>query len=66
MLPCWVIVQATGDLLGHYLFQKTDCAIRRKVGHGVIMSCFGQRNMIYTFFININDKKIALLLVFCL
>ena len=39
--------------LGHYLFQKTDCAIRRKVGHGVIVSCFGQRNMIYKFFINI-------------
>ena len=39
--------------LGHYLFQKTDCTIRRKVGHRVIMSCFGQRNMIYKFFINI-------------
>ena len=41
--------------LGHYLFQKTDCAIRRKVGHGVIVSCFGQQNMIYKFFINIKD-----------
>ena len=39
--------------LGHYLFQKTDCAIRRKVSHRVIVSCFGQRNMIYKFFINI-------------
>ena len=39
--------------LGHYLFQKTDCAIRRKVGHKVIMSCFGQQNMIYKFFNNI-------------
>ena len=43
--------------LGHYLFQKTDCAIRRKVGHGVIVSCFEQRNMIYKFFINIKTKK---------
>ena len=47
------LVQATENLLGHYLFQKTDCTIRRKVGHGVIVSCFGQRNMIYKFFINI-------------
>ena len=39
--------------LGHHLFQKTDCAIRRKVDHGVIVSSFGQRNMIYKFFINI-------------
>ena len=39
--------------LGHYLFQKTDYAIRRKVGLRVIVSYFGQRNMIYTFFINI-------------
>ena len=39
--------------LWHYLFQKTDCAIRRDVGHRVIVSCFGQRNMIYKFFINI-------------
>ena len=43
----------TGNLLWHYLFQKTDCAISRKVGHRVIVSCFGQRNMIYKFFINI-------------
>ena len=28
--------------LGHYLFQKTDCAIRRKDGHRVIVSCFAQ------------------------
>ena len=47
------IVQATGNLLGHYLLQKTGCTIRRKVGHRVIVSRFGQRNMIYTFFINI-------------
>ena len=39
--------------LGHYLFQKTDCVIKRKIGHRVIVSCFGQRNMIYKFFINI-------------
>ena len=26
------IDQATGNLLRHYLFQKTDCAIRREVG----------------------------------
>ena len=39
--------------LGHYLFQKTDCAIRGKVGRRIIVSCFGQRNMIYKFFINI-------------
>ena len=39
------IVQATGNLLWHHLFQKTDCAIRRMVGHRVIVSCFGQRNM---------------------
>ena len=32
--------------LGHYLFQKTDYAIRRKVGLRVIVSYFGQRNMI--------------------
>ena len=42
--------------LGHYLFQKTDYVIRRKVGHRIIVSCFGQRNMIYKFFINISDK----------
>ena len=41
------------DDLGDYLFQKTDCAIRRKVGLRVIVSYFGQRNMIYKFFINI-------------
>ena len=35
---------------GHHLFQETDCAIRRKVGHGVIVSCIGQRNMIYNKF----------------
>ena len=45
--------QATGNLLRHYLFQKTVCAIRREVGHRVIVSCFGQRNMIYKFVINI-------------
>ena len=39
--------------LWHYLFQKTDCAIRREVGHRVIVSCFRQRNMIYKFVINI-------------
>ena len=39
--------------LGHYLFQKSDYAIRGKVDHRVIVSCFGQRNMIYKFFINI-------------
>ena len=39
--------------LGHYLFKKMDCAIRRKVGHGMIVSCFGQRNMIYKLFIKI-------------
>ena len=39
--------------LGHYLFQETDDAIRIKVGHGVIVSYFGLRNMIYKFFINI-------------
>ena len=39
--------------LGYYLFQKTDGVIRRKVGHGVIVACFGQGNMIYKFFINI-------------
>ena len=60
------IVQATGNLLGHYLFQKKDCAIRRKVDHRVIMSCFGHRNMVFKFFINIQVQKIALLLVFCL
>ena len=49
----FILVEATGNLLWHYLFQKTDCAIRRKVGHGVIVSCFGQQNMIYKFFINI-------------
>ena len=37
--------------LWHYLFQKTDCAIRREVGHRVIVSW--QRNMIYKFVINI-------------
>ena len=47
--------------LGHYLFQKTDCAIRRKVGHRIIVSCFGQPNMIYEFFINIQDQKIQLM-----
>ena len=61
-----IIDQATGNLLWHYLFQKTDCAIRREVGHRVIESCFGQRNMIYKFVINIYDQKIALFLVFCL
>ena len=45
--------QATGNLLWHYLFQKTDSAIRREVGHRVIVSCFGQRNMIYKFVIKI-------------
>ena len=39
--------------LWHYLFQKTDCAIKREVGHRVVVSCFGQRNMIYKFVINI-------------
>ena len=52
-LPTRLVVEATGNLLWHYLFQKTNCAIRRKVGHRVIVSCFGQRNMIYKFFINI-------------
>ena len=51
------VVQATGDLLGHYLFQKRECAIRRKVGHGVIVSRFGQRNMIYTFLLTFKTKK---------
>ena len=46
-------VLATGNLKGDYVFQKMDCAIRRKVGHRVIVSCFGQRNMIYKFLINI-------------
>ena len=46
--------------------KSTDCAIRREVGHRVIVSCFEQRNMIYKFVINIYDKKIALFLVFCL
>ena len=39
--------------LWHYLFQKTDYATRREVGHRVIVSCFGQQNMIYKFVINI-------------
>ena len=39
--------------LWHYLFQKTDYPIRREVGHRVIVSCFGQRNLIYKFVINI-------------
>ena len=41
--------------LGHHLFQKTDCAIKRMVGHRVSVSCFGQQKMIYKFFINIKE-----------
>ena len=57
--PCFHIVIRPSNRefvmndLWHYLFQKTDCAIRREVDHRVIVSCFGQRNMIYKFVINI-------------